>query len=328
MMEPGSFLREIFGDDLPDGAVLVADIAPPRPPPVQMGFAPSVSHRRSPLAELPPVWIEVQDERIASFDLQVERHADADVLRVQPTVPLALDWERGIVERDGNAYLLEGSARIRLVGADGRGRCIAFREGRIVFAGDLPSDVVPATSIVVPEPDVDELLGPGPWAAWLRDDAVRLARSDAAFTHIASVGLIGRLWSYARSSLEQGSPIERCALWIQRLDGAQLALARRATHSAVALLREELETLSVEETPDETRMRLAAELRDDIQSAAVALSYVGPVADVVAATHEADAFAIERGSHWAEMVTEAGERWEAVASDEPDAWWAGAEELG
>lgn len=171
-----------------------------------------------------------------------------------------------------------------------------------------------------PRPDVEGWLDPtSPWEPWFVEE-LRLADDrGGALDALIAVGLATRLSRYAAP--KAASPAARCRAWMRDLSAEQQAEAERAVISAAASLERELAELEAGEPCDAAMAEWLSFARDELESALVALSHLGPTSSASLIAARIDEVAKQLAASWIGLGVDRTPRWEAVMADDPDAWW-------
>ena len=320
------------GDELfklvPGEATLVAEVTVPVPPTTQKGFVAA----RQPAAELDPfLWFEWP--ALSRDGLAVERYHDGTRLRVEPDGLRLVLGERGgdVIEED-DGFVLGRRALVELVSSDGVSRWLHFAgDSARLFVVVPPKPDTADVVAELPSVDVRALLGLarddlGGWADWLVGEAEATASRRSDFAALSAIGLVVRLWSCAVDAPTRAkSPVERCRAWMRVLDDAQRGVARQSVLVRLATLDDLLSEMEDGGALDEAMVLRITTERDDLQSAMLALSYLGPTTELARALSELDRHAGELLSHWSGAPLHDAPRWQAVSDTEVDAWWVGTE---
>ncbi|MFO0609565.1 MAG: hypothetical protein U0324_40755 [Polyangiales bacterium] len=223
----------------------------------------------------------------------------------------------------GGCWYVDARRGRVLVRARGLTRdCLLRFEGDVFEWFDLPAAATPA----VAPPLADALLGGFDAPAWLTAPLAQAPREDP-FAVFAAVGTVGRLWAPRGTST---TPAEALARLMAGDD--PMARARRWADAAPAEVRDAVARLAsveadvladaldaLDDAPDDALRWL--ERRDDLASVARLLA-PAPDAPLSRALAALDRRAVTHASLWRMLSPLRSPRLDAVAWQEPDAWWA------
>lgn len=180
-------------------------------------------------------------------------------------------------------------------------------------------------------PLAEDIFGDFPTEEWLRTAYEEFAVS-VSYSRTIAVGLVGRLWSPPwgqAASLMSGFPDLppiRAARWARENGAALEEVGREAVGEARSLFVELEELISrLPEAPQarEVALRRLADERDDLASIAWVLRSAGRASDLDSALAQTDHAAIAQTTLLeAELDLFDVPRFQAVAREEPHAWWA------
>jgi hypothetical protein len=261
--------------------------------------------------------------------------------------------------RDSPGYLAVADAAVRgvhcgtavaadgLAGFDTRTQRVLFRleddEGRswAVHAGDGALElyeldaVDPRMDLEPPAPPPPSLPAPDVaiWSAassaesWLAEEAADLADAPGDVERAAAAGLLARLWEPADGVANATSPREHVRAWARSLS---IEAITRLEVEAVRRAQSLCDRLSVPPEPSPVAVEAIVLERDDLQSVRRVLRLVGRGQELDAALAVVDRAAELGMSRLTGKLPDLDEdahasRWIAVASQEPNAWWAGSE---
>jgi len=168
---------------------------------------------------------------------------------------------------------------------------------------------------------------------WLQQVVAELASQKNSIADAAAAGVFARLWTPPSpdASIEAHDlPRERVRAWIGAASAEQReALEQHAVERAWSL-SEDLEAVVTESRGDARiagiRLQEIVQQRDDLQSVLRVLKLGGGGSRLADALGGVDALATEGGIPSflpAPSSGEEGDRWMAVAWQEPEAWWSG-----
>lgn len=256
---------------------------------------------------------------------------------------LAIDVIGDARESGGCWYVDARRGRV-LVRARGlAGDCLLRFEGDMFEWFDLPTTAssamrtlagwAPSDIPTVDPPSVDALLGGFDAPAWLTTPLAQVSPKDP-FAVFAAVGTVGRLWAPRGTStpasealarlMADDDPMARASRWGEAVsENVRDVVSRLAAVEADAL-SDALDDLQ-DALQDETSARDDAirwlERRDDLASV---IRLVAPARDapLLRAVVALDRRASTHASLWRALSPLRSPRLDAVAWQEPDAWWA------
>ncbi|MES2641330.1 MAG: hypothetical protein V4850_17700 [Myxococcota bacterium] len=236
----------------------------------------------------------------------------------------------------------------QLVGFDTRERRVVLRVSDDLgqtWIVDARSDSIDTYGVVDALADLPDLPLPPPlvdapdlrgWASrigaepWLAAAAAQHADAPSSVDRMAAVGLLARLWTPPEGAAPPAHPRDLARAWARAvepavLDEAESVAVRRAWRLSERIA--EVGSLSAGNATDE--MTAIVLDRDDLQSVRRVLRLVGAGDRLADALATADAVANEHLSALADLLPSLADdpeadRWNAVAWQEPDAWWVGA----
>lgn len=193
----------------------------------------------------------------------------------------------------------------------------------------LSSEPEPVPDLRVPS--AAELFDAFPTEPWLRGTYEELSASTP-FVRVVAVGLVGRLWAPpwgeagALATRLDDLPTLRAKRWARENASSLGQIAQEALEEARTLqidLEELVDILPDQGEPRREALRRLAEQRDDLASIAWVLLLANVGHELVAALARTDRAALVSSTLLqAELDVAADPRFEAVAREEPDAWWA------
>lgn len=222
---------------------------------------------------------------------------------------------------------------LRIAADDGTTWVIDARDGRVDrFVLDALADLPPMDPPIalVEAPDVEVWASRVQAQPWLAVAAAAAAGLPSTLDRIAGAGLLARLWTEPDGAQVDSPPRELARAWARSLDAdlldaAEGAAVRRAWRLADRLA--EVGSL----LPDVASAEMSAIIldRDDLQSIRRVLRLAGRGVRLDDALATTDRAADEHLSALADLLPSLdddpnGDRWRAVAWQEPDAWWTGA----
>jgi hypothetical protein len=288
------------------------DDVPARTVPTALGYAeaplgPGAAGSRSPIALRSGLRVEAVDRQPGILVV-----AEDDIVAAIEG-SLTSDEDLVLVDSRRERAVLEMVGRLLLVANGGSILVYALPE-----AAGAAFPAPPVTAPALPPPPV------AGWAvgqeAWLGELVGRMAASPRDFDKAASAGTVARL---AVHDGRAGSPTVAAArAWIASVPAATWeAVASDAAREATALaeMLDDLPTLGADAIPDLFRRR------DRLESVALVLRLADHAADLGDVLREIDRAAAVAMSTLGELAAAAGD-WspdhrEAVAWQEPDAWW-------
>jgi len=240
---------------------------------------------------------------------------------------------------DGCWYVDARRGRV-LVRARGlTGDCLLRFEGDVFEWFDLPTAASPAmrslaawsppATPAVDPPPVDALLGGFDAPAWLTAPLASAPREDP-FAVFAAVGGVGRLWAPRGTAtppaealarlMADDDPMARARRWADATSAEVRDAASRLASVEADALADALEALADGDDRRDDALRWL-ERRDDLASVARLLA-PAPDAPLARALAALDRRATTHASLWRMLSPLRSPRLDAVAWQEPDAWWA------
>lgn len=339
--------REALG--LPPGARVEAEGEhAPRDSGVALGFSLSSAGSGS-LADLKPLLASTT--RIGEFSATAGRlgFSEASVARsdlasgvfVVSPGELSVDVA-GDAIHDRDLWVIDtrkGDVLLRLAGPSGQAvlsfEGTMFTWGRVdpMVSAELQSLAAwtPPTRPPLDSPGTETLLGGFDAPSWLTAPLDPSLRLDS-YAVVAAVGTLGRLWSprgtatpvaAAMARVRAGDdPLARAIRWARALPAETCVAATELARLEVDALAEALEALGFESSDDQADARDWLERRDDLASVATLLGAVGQGNALRQWLEGLDDRARTHATMWGLLSPVTSPRLEAVAWQEPDAWWA------
>jgi hypothetical protein len=210
-------------------------------------------------------------------------------------------------------------------------------EGNAVLSYSLESEVArklkewSPSAEGAPAFDLASLLQSAPAQAWLRSRAQEYGAATQGYSRAIAAGLVARYWKPARgeqhllAAMAGDSPLHRALDWFRALDpaakGAVLEAALAETDELASILDGMADALDFSDG-GAAYARLLAVRRDDLECVAALAGQEQAGKALRAALAALDRRAASWNSLWPEVSLGGDERLLALASEEPDCWWA------